>query len=479
MKTYQLFINGQWVDAASGETFDDLNPFDGQIYARVAKAGLPEVDQVMAAAYATRKQWAATKPGERAGLLHKAAGILEEKRPEFAEVLAAEGGSTFGKAMFEISQTIDLLNTAGEDCKRLLGETRPSDADKLSMTLYRPRGTVVAISPWNFPLVLSMYKVAYSLATGNTVVLKPSSETPVIGLMIGELFDQAGAPAGTVNVLTGPGRVLGDALIDDKRSSFVALTGETETGRHVAQRAAAQLKEYTLELGGKDPLIILADADLDYAVNAAAFGAFLHQGQICMSVERIIVEEAIVAEFAERLADKGASLPCGDPSQPTTVIGPLINDEQVLTIDGQVKDALAKGARLLTGGSAEGRVYKPTVLSEVRPDMKVFIEETFGPVAPILAVKDEKEALEAANATVYGLAAGIITNDLQKALYLGEGVEAGMVHINDTSVHAEASCPFGGCKQSGQGREGGRWSMEELSELKWLTIQRGQQVFPF
>jgi acyl-CoA reductase-like NAD-dependent aldehyde dehydrogenase len=433
----------------------------------------------MAAAYAARKPWAATPPLERSQVLFKAAQILEEARPEFADVLIAEGGSTFGKAMFEISQTVDLLQTAGADCKRILGETFHTDPSKLSMTLRRPRGTVVAISPWNFPLILSMYKVAYSLATGNTVVFKPSSETPVIGLKIGELFERADLLPGALNVVTGPGRVVGDALIDDDRCSFVTLTGETVTGRYVAQRAAAKLKEYTLELGGKNPLIILADAAIDYAVNAAAFGAFMHQGQICMSVSRVIVEQPIVEEFAGQFAEKAASLPVGDPSLPTTVIGPLINDGQVQKVDAHVKGAIAQGAKLMTGGTYEGRLYRPTVLMNVTRDMQIFHEETFGPVASIIAVQDEKEALEVANDTTYGLSAGLITPNLEKAIYLAEGLEAGMVHVNDASIDAEACVPFGGCKGSGQGREGGYYSIEELTELKWVTIQKGKRPFPF
>jgi len=479
MKTYQMFIDGKWVDAVSGATFDDMNPYTGDVYARVQKGDAKDADRAMAAAYAARKPWSATPPLERSLIISKAGQILEESRMEFADVLTAEGGSTFGKAMFEISQTVDLLLTAGADSKRILGETFHTDPQKLSMTLRRPKGTVVAISPWNFPLILSMYKVAYGLATGNTVVFKPSSETPVIGLKIGELFERAGLLPGALNVVTGPGSVLGDALIGDDRCSYVTITGETTTGRHVAQRAAAGLKEYTLELGGKNPLIILADADIDYAVNAASFGAFMHQGQICMSVGRVIVEQPIVEEFGGKLAEKAASLSAGDPSVPTTVIGPLINDDQVRKVDDLVKDAVAAGAKLLAGGTYEGRVYRATVLTNVTRDMRAWQEEIFGPVAPILAVGDEKEALEVANDTMYGLSAGVITPDLEKAIYLAEGLEAGMVHVNDASIDAEASVPFGGSKWSGQGREGGQYSIQALTELKWVTIQKQKRSYPF
>ncbi len=479
MKTYQMFIGGEWVDAVSGATFDDVNPYTGDVYGRVQKGDERDADRAMAAAYAARRPWSATPSLERSLIISKAAQVLEESRMEFAEVLTGEGGSTFGKCMFEISQTVDLLMTAGADAKRILGETFHTEPSKLSMTLRRPKGTVVAISPWNFPLILSMYKVAYGLATGNTVVFKPSSETPVIGLKIGELFERAGLLPGALNVVTGPGSVLGDALIDDDRCSYVTLTGQTTTGRHVAQRAAAGLKEYTLELGGKNPLIILADADVDYAVNAASFGCFMHQGQICMSVGRIIVEKPIVEEFAGKLAQKAASLPAGDPTVPSTVIGPLINEDQVRKVDTYVKDAVAAGANLLAGGTYEGRVYAATVLGNVARDMRAWREEIFGPVAPVLAVGDEKEALEVANDTTYGLSAGLITPDLEKAIYLAEGLEAGMVHVNDASIDAEASVPFGGSKWSGQGREGGRYSLDALTEMKWVTIQKEKRSYPF
>ena len=479
MHTHQMLINGQWVNAASGEFFDDCNPYTGEVFAKVPKGGVEDAGLAMASAFGARKPWSSTPPLERARILFKAARLLEEGMQEYAQLLMTEGGSTFGKAMFEISQTIDLLQTAAGDCKRILGETFQTDPSKLSMTMLSPKGTVVAISPWNFPLILSMYKVAYALGTGNTVVLKPASDTPVIGLKIGELFEKAGLMPGALNVLTGPGSVLGDALIADERCSMVSLTGETVTGRHVAKKAAENLKEYTLEMGGKNPLVILADSDVDFAVNTAAFGAFLHQGQICMSVGRIVVEEQIAAEFAEKLAAKAATLPKGDPSQPHTVVGPLINDHQVKKVDALVQDAVAKGAGLLHGGRFEGRVYDPTVLMKVEPAMKIYHEETFGPVASIIPVKDAAEALRVANDTLYGLSAGVITKDIHKALYLAEGLEAGMVHVNDSSIDADACCPFGGWKNSGRGREGGRYSVEQYSEMKWVTIQKAAKAFPF
>jgi aldehyde dehydrogenase (NAD+) len=479
MEDVKMLIGGQWVTANSGETFPDQNPATGDVYAKVPKGDEKDADRALQAAFEARKSWARTPPGGRAAILYKASELLASRVQEFALVLIQEGGAIFKKAMFETLYTVDLLRTAAEDCRRLLGETFPSDSDKLSMTLYKPLGTVVAISPWNFPLLLSVNKVAYGLAAGNTVVLKPASETPVIGLKIGELLTDAGLPAGVLNVITGPGAVLGNYLVQDDRTSLVTLTGETTTGRLVAQKAAAKLKKYTLELGGKDPLIVCDDADLTHAVDATAFGAFMHQGQICMSVERVIVQESIAEEFSHRLAAKAQSLPVGDPASPETVVGPMINDKQVQVVHSQVLEAKEKGAKVLSGGTYEGRVYRPTVLTGITRDMKIFREETFGPTAPIITFRTDEEALEIANDCEYGLSSGVMTKDLQRALYFSENLESGMVHVNDSSVYDEPYCPFGGCKQSGVGREGGRHSMEEMSEIKWVTIQRGQRHYPF
>jgi aldehyde dehydrogenase (NAD+) len=479
MEKVKMLIGGEWVQASSGETFPDLNPATGEVYARVPKGNEKDADRALQAAFEARETWAKTPAGQRAAVLYKASELLSGRIEEFAQVLINEGGAIFKKAMFETMYTVDLLRTAAEDCRRLLGETFPSDANKLSMTIYRPLGTVVAISPWNFPLLLSVNKVAYGLAAGNTIVLKPASETPVIGLKIGDLLTEAGLPPGVVNVLTGPGGVLGDYLVQDDRTSLITLTGETKTGKHVAQKAASKLKKYTLELGGKDPLIVCDDADLKLAVDATAFGAFMHQGQICMSVERVIVQESIADEFAKKLAAKAETLTIGDPGNPETIIGPMINDLQVQVVHSQVTEAQEKGAKILTGGTYEGRVYKPTVLTGVTRDMKIFREETFGPTAPIITFKTDEEALDIANDCEYGLSSGVLTNDLQRAIYFAENLESGMVHVNDSSVYDEPYCPFGGCKQSGVGREGGRHSMEEMSEIKWVTIQKGQRQYPF
>ncbi len=479
MENLKMFINNEWVDAKSGTTFDDFDPFSGELYAKAPKAGAEDVEVVMKAAYDARAGWVSTPPAERAQLLRNVAQLMESKRMELADILQRESGSSFGKSMFEIGATIDLLYTAAGDAKLVMGETYHTNPGRFNMSVRRPRGTIVTISPWNFPMVLSMYKIAYGLATGNTVVHKPSSDTPHIALKVAEIFKEAGLPQGALNVITGSGRTLGDLLIADKRCSYVAITGSTVTGRHVAEQAAKHFKHYYLELGGKNPLIILKDADMEYAVKTTIMSGLMHQGEICMSADRIIVEEPFVDEFAKQLAGFVSHLPTGDPKDPQTFIGPVIHDRQVQDIDAHVKDAIEKGAELLTGGTYEGRVYAPTVLKNITPDMKIYYEETFGPVISIIPVKNVEEALKIANDTQYGLSSGVVTNDYEKAMFLANGIEAGMIHINGGTVDADSVAPFGGVKESGMGREGGRYSWEEFTEVHWITMDIKKQQYPF
>lgn len=479
MVSLKMFINNEWVDAKSGDTFEDFDPFSGELYAKVSKAGAEDVEAVMKAAYDARKGWANTPPAERAKLLRTVAELIDHKRMEFVDILQRESGSTFGKSMFEIDATIDLLYTAAGDAKLVMGETYHTNPGRFNMSVRRPRGTIVTISPWNFPMVLSMYKIAYGLATGNTVVHKPSSETPHIALRVAEAFQEAGLPPGVLNVITGSGGTLGDLLIADKRCSYVAVTGSTATGHYVAEQAAKHFKQYYLELGGKNPLIILKDADMEYAVKTAIMSGLLHQGEICMSADRIIVEEPFADEFAKQLTGFVSHLPSGDPKDPQTFIGPVIHDRQVQDIDAHVKDAIEKGAELLTGGTYEGRVYAPTVLKNITPDMKIYYEETFGPVISIIPVKNVEEALKVANDTKYGLSSGVVTNDYEKAMFLANGIESGMIHINGGTVDADSVAPFGGVKESGMGREGGRYSWEEFTEVHWITMDIKKQQYPF
>jgi aldehyde dehydrogenase (NAD+) len=377
-----------------------------------------------------------------------------------------------------------MLREAAAQVHMVTGQIIPANLPgAFFMALRQPVGVVVGIAPWNAPLILSLRSVAFPMAYGNTAVLKASSEAPFCGgLVYGEILEEAGLPPGVLNVLSNaPGFAgeVGDVLISDPRVRRISFTGSSEVGREVARKAGENLKRVALELGGSDPLLILKDADVDYAVNAATFGRFLHQGQICMSVKRIIVEKPVADEFTEKFVAKVSRLKVGDPKEHDTIIGPLINRTQLDLLRGQVDDAVKGGARVLSGGKFEGLSYWPTVLTEVKEDMRVCQEEVFGPVVPVIVVEDQEEALRVANNSPFGLSSGIITNDFEKGLALAERLETGMVHINDSSVHDEPQVPFGGVKDSGWGRHGGLAALEEFTELRWVTMQRTPRQYPF
>ena len=477
---YRLFIGGEWVAATDGTLEDDIDPATGAVIARVHQAGKADTLAACAAAHHAARTWGGSLAAEREGILLKAAQVLEGRIPEISKVLIEEAGSTFGKSMFEASFVVNLLRSAAGECRRIFGETMPADSPGLfSMTVRRPLGVIAGIAPFNFPFLLAMKKVALALAAGNTFILKPSEETPIAGLKIAEIFEEAGLPKGVLNVIPGSGPETGEVLVSDPRVAMIAFTGSTRVGRHLAARAGEHLKKITLEMGGKSPLIVLADADLGYAVDAACFGMFLHQGQVCMANARIIVEEPVFDDFLAGFVAKVKGLKVGDPSEPDTVIGPLIRRGQCAVIDEHVGDAVERGAHLVIGGEHRDNFYQPTVLAGVTPDMAVYREESFGPVVSVIRASDHEHALEIANDTAYGLSSAVITNDLQKGMDLALRLEAGMVHLNDCTCYDEPHVPFGGIKESGFGREGGRWSIEEMTEVKWITIQMGKRHFPF
>jgi acyl-CoA reductase-like NAD-dependent aldehyde dehydrogenase len=480
VREYSLYINGAWVPSSSGAMAEDFNPATGALFARVSQATRADALKAVEAAHHARESWARMLVSERAGILLRAADILATKVDDIREVLIDESGSTFGKAMFEVFYCIELLRSAAADARYIFGDTLPHSMNgQIGMTIRQPLGVIAGIAPFNAPFLLAMKKVALALAAGNTFVLKPSEETPVTGLKIAELFHEAKLPAGVLNVIPGPAQDVGEVLLSDPRVKMVTFTGSTNVGKKLAIEAAKHLKKFTLEMGGKNPLLVLGDADIDYAVRAACFGIFFHQGQVCMANSRLIVEEAVYGQFCEKLAARAKTYKVGDPHDPQTVIGPLIRRSQCAFIDGQVQDAVSKGAKVLTGGTHQDNFYQPTIVADVTAGMRIYSEESFGPITSVIKCKNSEEALAIANDTSYGLAAGVITNDLQKAMDLAQRLEAGMVHINDTTVADEPHVPFGGIKNSGMGREGGRYSMEEMTELKWVTIQLGQRQFPF
>jgi vanillin dehydrogenase len=474
------YINGEAIDAPLAAFTDVVNPANLQPFARILMAQPEHMRKAIDAAYAAKDSWGNSLAAERELILQRAADVLESSRQEVVDLLIDEAGSTFGKAQFEVSFTVNMLRAVAGEARRIQGSVMPADVPgMISIAIRRPLGVVAGIAPFNFPLVLATKKVCLALAAGNTFVLKPSEETSLVCLKIAEVFHKAGLPAGVLNVVPGDGPTVGPVLFTDPRVRLISFTGSTPVGRLIAVECARNKKKVVLELGGKSPLIVLKDADLDYAVSTACFGIFIHQGQICMAGSRIIVEEPIYDGFLERFVAKAKTLKVGDPRDPHTVIGPLIRSSQCGLIDGKIKESVTAGARLLLGGTHEGNFYHPTVLADVKPGMPAFRDELFGPVAAVVKADDADHALQLGNETAYGLSSAVLTNDLQLAMKFAMQLEAGMVHINGPTVHDEATVPFGGVKDSGNGREGGQWSMDELTETKWITIQMGRRPYPF
>jgi acyl-CoA reductase-like NAD-dependent aldehyde dehydrogenase len=474
------YISGKTLDIPASALTDVINPANQRPFAKVFMAQEQHMRAAIDSAHSAKAAWGASLASERERLLMRAADELEAARSEMVDLLIDEAGSTFGKAQFEIGFAANLVRSIAGEARRIHGDVFPSDVPGLiSMAIRRPLGVVAGISPFNFPVVLSLKKVAFALACGNTFVLKPSEETSLVGLKLAEIFERAGVPAGVFNVVPGDGKTMAQALYDDPRVKLISFTGSTAVGRIIATECAKRGKRVVLEMGGKSPLIVLKDADLDYAVDTACFGIFIHQGQICMAGSRIIVEAPIYEEFLKRFAAKAATLKVGDPRDPHTVIGPLIRSSQCPMIDKKIKDAVAAGARLLTGGKYEGNFYHPTVVADVTPEMAAFRDELFGPVAAVSKANDADHALALANNSAYGLSSAVLTNNLQLAMRFALELEAGMVHLNGPTIHDEGTVPFGGVKDSGSGREGGRWSTDEMTEVKWVTIQMGRRPYPF
>lgn len=480
MQEYKLYINGEWVPSSDGTVEDDISPIDGSVYARVHQGTRDDLLAAVSAADEAFRSWGRTLARERERYLSAAADHLEANLPAYADVLINEGGSPWGKAMFESSFVVNLLRSAAGECRRIAGETMPSDSPGMfSMSVRRPLGVVGAIAPFNFPLLLAMKKVCLAIAAGNTVVLKPAGSTAVVGLKIAELFDAVKLPPGVVHVVPARGSTVGEVFTDDPRVRLITFTGSTDTGRMLAAKAGQKLKKITLELGGKSPLVVLGDADLDYAVDTAAFSIFLNQGQICMAGSRVIVEALAYDAFVKKLVAKVGKLKVGDPRDHDTVVGPLISAGQCKFIAGQIADATSRGAKLLTGGTYKDQYFQPTVLTDVTSEMAIYAEESFGPVVSVYRAEDAEDALRIANDSCYGLSAALITNDFQKAMDLALRLDSGMVHVNHSTAYDEPHVPFGGVKDSGMGREGGHFSMDEMTELKWVTMQLGKRHYPF
>jgi acyl-CoA reductase-like NAD-dependent aldehyde dehydrogenase len=484
--TRHLIINGEHVPAESGRTTEDLSPWTGEPYAHVAAASPDDVTRAIDAASAAFPTWAAMPPSERAAIFAKAAALMEERTPQAIELMAHEVGGVAPWAGFNAHLAAGILRSAAAATTATQGQVLATDMPgKLSFGMRQPYGVCAAISPWNAPLILGVRAVAVPLAVGNTVVLKPSEDAPIAcGLFVADILLEAGLPAGVLNVVTSAredGPKVVEALIGDRRVRIVNFTGSTKVGRAVGTLAAQHLKPAILELGGKNSLVVLEDADLEYAVDAATFGAFMNAGQICMSVDRVIVDRRIADDFSQAFAKKVADLPSGDPTRPETIIGPQVNQAAADRQHAQIQDAIDKGATVLAGGGKpDGRVVPATVLTDVTPDMRIHSEEIFGAASTVHAVADADAAVALANDTGYGLTAGVITEDLRAGLAVAQRLQTGIVHVNDQPVNDEPMAPFGGIKESGYGKFGGEAGIESFTEVRWLTIQHeGRASYPF
>ncbi len=475
-----LLIDGATTPGA--RRYERLNPVTGEVATSAAAASPGDALAAAGAAAAAFPAWAALGPNARRALLTQAASALEARAAEFIDAMMTEIGATEGWARFNLMLAANMVREAAALTTHVSGEVIPSDKPGcLAMALREPAGVVLGIAPWNAPIILGVRAIATPLACGNTVVLKASETCPRTHGLIVEAFNAAGFPAGVVNLITNApqdaGAVAG-ALIDHPAVRRINFTGSTAVGKIIAKRAAEHLKPVLLELGGKAPLLVLDDADLDEAVKAAAFGAFMNQGQICMSTERIIVADSVADAFTARFEAKVSTLTAGDPREGKTPLGAVVDRKTVEHVQALVAEALAAGAVQLTGGEARGVVMPATVIDHVTPAMRLFREESFGPVVGVIRARDDDHAVELANDTDYGLSAAVFTRDIARGLRVARRIQSGICHINGPTVHDEAQMPFGGVKASGYGRFGGKAGVDAFTELRWITIETQPGHFP-
>ena len=462
-------------------SFNRLNPVTGEVATTAPAATVADAHAAVEAAAAAFPAWSALGPNARRAALNKAADALAGKADAFVAAMMGEIGATEGWARFNLMLAVGMVREAAALTTQIGGEVIPSDKPGcIAMALREPVGVMLGIAPWNAPIILGVRAVAVPLACGNTVVLKASEQCPRTHQLIAEAFDEA-LPKGAVSIVTNApadaGEIVG-ALIDHPEVRRINFTGSTHVGKIIAKRAAEHLKPVLLELGGKAPLIVLEDADLDEAVKAAAFGAFMNSGQICMSTERIIVVDAVADAFVEKFAAKVRTMPVGDPREGKTPLGAVVDAKTVDHVRSLIADATASGAVQVTGGESDGVLMPAHVIDKVTPDMKLFRDESFGPVVGIIRARDEADAIALANDTEYGLSAAVFTRDTARGLRVARQIKSGICHVNGPTVHDEAQMPFGGTKASGYGRFGGKAGIDAFTELRWITIETQPGHYP-
>lgn len=477
------YISGEWVDGGSSSVNDVFNPYDNEKISSIRMANASDLNRAYAAADHAYSSWRSMAPSHRREILLKVASIIDQRHDELVDWLVKESGSTRLKAEIEINSARSITLEAASFPTRMYGRVLESDVPGKTSHAYRkPIGVVGVVSPWNFPFHLTQRTVAPAIALGNTVVIKPASDTPFTGaILIAKIFEEAGLPAGVLNVVVGSGSEIGDAFVQHKVPSLISFTGSTPVGIDISRNngVSVPLKHLALELGGNNPFIVLNGCDVDQAVKAAVFGKFLHQGQICMSINRIIVENDIYDLFVEKFVSHVKNLSVGDPALFETNIGPVINKKQLNGLIDKVNQAKAEGARLMLASEVVGNFMPPHVFSEVDPNMSIAREEIFGPLVGIICAKDADQAFEFANLSDFGLTASVFCSDNADSLAVSSKIKSGMIHINDIPVADEVNAPFGGEKNSGIGRFNGDWAIEEFTQTQWVTVQNTQREYPF
>lgn len=470
-----LFIDGVWRAGRRGIAMKSTDPYTGKVLCEIVGGDRSDVDDAYKAAANAQVKWAAMLPVQRAAILQRIVSVIEARKDEIVGWIIRETGGTRIKAEAEWGAVRQHTLAAVSFPYRIEGKILHCDEEGMESRVYRqPIGVIGVITPWNFPMILSTRSAVPALAVGNAVVLKPSAETMVTGgLLLAKIYEEAGLPSGLFNVVVGSSSEIGDAFVTHPIAGFVSFTGSTQVGKHIGGLCAAgtNLKPVGLELGGSSPLVVLDDADLDRAVGAAVIGRFLHQGQICMSTNRIIVDAKLYDSFLERFVAAAKAVKCGDPSEPDTLIGPIINRKQLDELLAQIKTARAEGARELLGGEPTGLVLPPHIFADVTTDMKIAQQEVFGPVVTVFKAQGDEDALRIANDTEYGLSSSVFTRDERRGVRFALGVRAGMTHINNITVMDLANCPFGGEKNSGIGRFNSDWAIEKFTRDHWITVQ--------
>lgn len=466
-----LYIDGRWRQSNDGETLPVQNPATREEFVSVAAATEKDVDEAYRAAERAQVEWSEWSYTERASVVERAMSVIERRRKEITDLLSAENGKVWLISSIELEGSLDMMDmSTGFSVE---SESDPSKYEgKENVVFHEPAGVIGVITPWNFPLFLSMRAVAPALTLGNTVVLKPDPKTPVTGgLLLADIFQEAGLPDGALNVVTGHDYEIGDAVSGHKIPRVLSFTGSTDVGRHVASLAAENFTKPSLELGGNNPHIVLEDADVELAASAGAFSSFAHQGQVCISINRHLVHESYYKEYIEKLVEKAESLSIGDPAESKHEFGPLIDADHRDRIVEFIESACDDGAVVETGGDYDGLYVEPTVLSNVDNEMEVSCDEHFGPIAPVIPFATDAEAIEMANATDYGLSSSVHSRDLDRAQRVADQLEVGMVHVNDQPMNDGKTAPFGGVKKSGFGRFNGKWIQQTFTETKWMSIQ--------